>query len=370
MSNLSDQTEVSCNDGNYVINERLVRRIIESYYRARANIDFSRREDLDTAWYEPGISVLSVDWEKARSYTQLQTNSKLYSTWMVSMPTMQPRIAELRRMQRDTAILIGEFRRKSRELQRQSAEARQKMDSFWGAATTTATVARDISATALMVGSTVLTGGTAAALLSAGAGTGLRFTGKLQDSPGKWQKNIGAATAQAVGDLIFTVVPVTRAGAAMRNAQGTQKAVIMFVEAKWDVGVSLLEGKEVSEALLDGSMSLLFSSAGNTTAVGKAKDAIAGKLTGWALPVMIRSTGTKSEGMRAAKFMARTATGLAGGKVKQGATYAANAARNYSQSSGGQISSSITHKNVHRNGLDHAAIVDPCLVDRAVRRVT
>ena len=357
------ETEVECNDGTYVVNEGLVRRIIESYYRAAANNLFSEVVEMDTAWYEPGIWYVKTDWRKARVWAQERTRGKLYSTWMVSMPEMTPRIEELARMQRETVTMTAEYKRRVRDQQEKSRRSREKMISFWGGAATGAKFVRDASATTLMVGATVLSAGSAGALFAGGAGTALNFTGKLQDGKGRWQDNLGAASVQATGDLIFTIIPATRAGAAMRGAQGAQKAAIMFLEAKWDAMVSLLEGKEMSEALLDGSMSLLFKSAGELGAVSKVQDEIKSGLSDWMLPTMIRATGTKRAGTQGAKTLARSAVGIAQGRLKGGASAAANVARTSA------ISSSIAVKNNHRNGLDNAAVVDTGIVGRAVRRI-
>jgi hypothetical protein len=49
VSTVLQETEVSCNDGRFIINERLVRRIIESYYRAKANIQFGKVKEMDTS---------------------------------------------------------------------------------------------------------------------------------------------------------------------------------------------------------------------------------------------------------------------------------------------------------------------------------
>jgi hypothetical protein len=364
---LLQETEVSCNDGRFIVNERLVRRTIESYYRAKANIQFGKAEEMDTAWYEPGIKYYEVDWEKARAWTQQQTTSKLYSTWMVSMPTMKPRIDELRQMQRDTALLTTEFRRKVKDLEKESTKSREKMIDFWGGATSVAKVARDGSATTLMVGATVLSAGSAAALFAGGAGTAIRFGAKLTDSKGKWQDNIGAASVQAAGDLIFTIVPATKAGAVMRGAEGAQKAAIVFIEAAWDSSVSLLEGKEVSEAVLDGSMSLLFSAAGELPGIKNAKKELTSNLSQWMYPTMIRATGNKKAGVQAAKTFAGGAMSFGQGQVKSAMSTPLNSLRTGGASGG--ISQQILKKNVNRNGLDHAAIVDGGLVERAVRRV-
>jgi len=367
MNNQLQETQVSCKDGEYIVNERLVRRIIESYYRAKANLLFGKAKEMDTEWFEPDITVFEVDWEKARTWTQQHTTARLYSNWMVSMPMMRPRIDELIQMQRDTVMLAADFRRKVRELEKQSQQSRERMVDFWGGAASGAKLVRDGSASTLMVGATVLSGGSAAALFAGGAGTALRFTGKLQDAKGGWQDNLGAASAQAVGDLIFTVIPATRAGAVMRGAQGTEKAVLIFLEAQWDTGVSLLEGKEVSEAVLDGSMSLLFKASGELPGVQKLQKDLTSKLSGWVLPTMIRAVGDKRGGMQAAKTLAGGARDFGKDKLKGGLTAGANAAR--TAGSGGAISGNIVKKNIHRNGLDNAAIVDYGIVSRAVRRL-
>jgi len=367
VSTLLQETEVSCNDGRFIINERLVRRIIESYYRAKANIQFGKAKEMDTAWYEPGIKYYEVDWEKARAWTQQQTTSKLYSTWMVSMPTMRSRIDELRQMQRDTALLTRDFRRKVKDLEKESARSREKMVDFWGDAASVAKVTRDGSATTLMVGATVLSAGSAAALFAGGAGTAIRFGAKLTDGKGRWQDNIGAASVQAAGDLIFTIVPATKAGAVMRGADGAQKAAIVFIEAAWDSSVSLLEGKEVSEAVLDGSMSLLFSAGGELPGIKGAKKELTSNLSQWMYPTMIRATGNKKAGVQAAKTFAGGAMSFGQGQVKSAMSTPLNSMRTGGAS--GAISQQILKKNLNRNGLDHAAIVDEGLVERAVRRV-
>ena len=366
-TNQLQETEVTCNDGRYVVDERLVRRIIESYYRAKANIQFGKATEMDTEWYEPDIRFFEVDWAKARSFTEQQTVSKLYSTWMVSLPNMRPRIDELARMQRETALLTREFRRRVRELEKESQKARDKMINFWGDAAAGAKITRDVSASTLMVGATILSAGSAAALFAGGAGTTLRFGAKLQDAKGNWKDNIGAASVQAVGDLIFTIIPATKAGQVMRGAEGAQKAALVFIEAAWDSSVSLLEGKEVSEAVLDGSMSLLFSSASEIASVKEAQKELSSKLSQWMIPTLIRGTGTKRAGYQAAKSFSAGAMNYAKGQVKSHASSHLNAAR--TGNAGGAISQQILKKNIRGNGLDNAAVVEQGLVARAVRPI-
>jgi hypothetical protein len=45
VSTLLQETEVSCNDSCFIINERLIRRIIESYCRAKACIHFGKAKE-------------------------------------------------------------------------------------------------------------------------------------------------------------------------------------------------------------------------------------------------------------------------------------------------------------------------------------
>ncbi|MEM9800972.1 MAG: hypothetical protein AAGA20_11650 [Planctomycetota bacterium] len=366
MTTTLHQTEVVCSDGRFLIDEALVRRIVESYYRATANLQFATTNELDSSWFEPSMTSYDVDWKKARTWTEQQASSKLSSTWLVSLPRMQPRIEELQRMQRETAVLTAKFRKNMQDVADANRESRERMISFWGGATDVARTVRDASASTLMVGASVLTAGGAAALFAGGAGTALRFTAKLQDGKGKWQDNLGAAAVQASGDLIFTFIPATKAGAVMRGAKGAEKAAIMFLEATWDTTTSMLEGKEVSEALLDGSMTLLFSAGADSALLGTKglRDEITAKLTDSVVPMAIRATGSKSGGVQMAKTLARGARSRIESGMKSRATAGANHLR-IAPSSGG-ISNGILEKDVQRNGLDNAAVVDPTLVERAV----
>ena len=365
--NQLQETEVTCNDGRYIVDERLVRRIIESHYRAKANLQFGKATEMDTQWYEPDIKFFEVDWEKARSWTEQQTVSKLYSTWMISLPNMRSRIDELSRMQQETAQMTQKFRLKVRELEKSSQKSRDKMIAIWGGAAAGAKITRDISASTLMVGATVLSAGSTAALFAGGAGTTLRFGAKLQDAKGSWQDNLGAASVQAVGDLIFTFIPATKAGQVMRGAEGAQKATLVFIEAAWDGSVSLLEGKEVSEAVLDGSMSLLFKGGSEAASVKKVQKELSSKLSQWMLPTLIRGVGTKKGGLQAAKTFGKVAMDYGKGQAKSHSTNALNNIR--SAGSGGEISQQILKKNANRNGLDNATVVDQGIVSRAVRPI-
>jgi hypothetical protein len=187
-------TEVMCLDGNYLVNERLVRQIIKSYYRAKANLDNAGGVELDTAWYEPGIIMYEVkNLGHVRSWTEQQTDNELYSNWLVSLPNMQPRIAALSRMHQETEQLVQKFKANVREYYRRNFLARERMVSLWSGAAASAKFTRDAAAGTLMVGATVLTGGSSAALFAGGSGTVLRCGAKLQDARGSWKDNIGAS---------------------------------------------------------------------------------------------------------------------------------------------------------------------------------
>jgi hypothetical protein len=363
MANLNlGVTRVTCRDGTYLVDERLVRRIIESYFRAKAIASPAHGKEviMETEWYEPTIKTWEVDWQAVRSTTEQNTIGRLCSKWLISLPLMQPRIADLLYMQTQTANMTAAYRKKLQSYNQANMAARDSIISAWETAEGVATFLRDASATTLMVGATVMSAGTAA-VVAGGAGTALKFTAKLQDGKGKWQDHIGAASVQAVGDMIFTIIPATKAGAVMRGAKGAQEGAIMFLEAAWDTSVSLLEGKEMTEALLDGALTLGVDSASKK--ISFTKEWMKGMdehLSGWMLPTTIRFLGDKKTGVQAAKIASGTVKKYATSGVKTGVKAAVG---------GQQISQNILNKETHKHGLDNAVLVDRGLVARAVRKV-
>src|SRR5690606_37155944 len=113
-----------------------------------------------------------------------------------------------------------------------------------------AKVVRDSSATTLLIGATLLSGGTAgAAFATLATGSGLKATTKYQDTG-----NLGAASVELAGNLIFGMIPIGRAGEALK---GAEKAAVLIMQANWSATVSLVEGKSLSESLASGALALI-----------------------------------------------------------------------------------------------------------------
>jgi len=96
---MNEYTEVACKDGKYLINERLLRKFIESHYRSRANLKFGKNEEIDP---DCSLESYQVDWKKAREWTEAQAMHKIHGTWLISLAEMGPRISELKQMQAET----------------------------------------------------------------------------------------------------------------------------------------------------------------------------------------------------------------------------------------------------------------------------
>ena len=283
--------------------------------------------------------------------------------WMSSPEYMQPRRERLRSMQADTDRNNRDFRARIREHDRANRKSIDEVVDNWDTARGATKLVRDGCTTTLMVGATVATAGGSAALIAAGSGTALRFAAKLQDAKGSWRDNLGAASTQAVGDLIFTIAPATRAGAVMRGVKGAKESAIVIVEAAWDAGVSLLEGKEVKEALIGGGLSLAVGAMPGVLdgrdILTKHRESLMRSIDRGVLPLTLRTVGRK-EALRMSKTVMRAATNV-GVDVGKGAVSG--------MAVGKSVSSRANPAAAKTSGIDNAAIVDGGLVARAIRRI-
>jgi len=354
-------TVVTCLDGSYSVNERLLRRVIASYYRAQANWQFRREEPVDTGWLGPDVKVPAVDWKQARSWTERQTNSELYNHWLQSLPRMGPRLAKLNYMQSQAIALQAQFREWSRSLQRRNSAAIEQRAADWGMAADVATGLRDTSGTILMAGAMVVPAGAAAVGVGL-AGTGLRAWAKFQDARGPVGRRVGAAMVHASGDLIFSVIPLTKAGAVMRDAKGSGEATLIVLESMWDSQVSLLEGKEVADSLQDGAMTLLWKGVQARYDFDKK---LAERLQNWVLPGAIRVAAEKKEGTRLAKAVARGAVGSGSAAAKK----MSGDKISRLNTGGSGISDTVLATSLSGEGSQHAAVINRDLVRLAVQRL-
>lgn len=145
---------------------------------------------------------------------------------------------------------------------------------------------RDLSATTLVVGSSVMTGGAAVAVL--GGGSVLRGVSKYQTSG-----NIGSAVLSATGSFVVGAIPLgggsLKAGASLAARVGGEsirygeRAALIVVGAQLDAqfegATALIEGRSAREALR---------AAATRFGIDLISGGIGTGLDRWALPVAVR----------------------------------------------------------------------------------
>lgn len=249
-------------DGLYSVDWEVVARLVESYARARLQLDQSRVVSIrQSKWYNPfswqmpDIHQVEVDWDRVgdmvRVKSFMQTNS-MYSRGAAGGRAMQDVAYQLRQMARETPLLRRQFLEKLHGAQRRTMEAiNSSVESYQGTIEALKEV-RDTSATTVLVGASAVTGGAAAAGLTLVGGT-LKGVAKYQDTD-----NVGAAVMEGAGAVVFTLVPMGSGGAELTAGE---QAWLMVAQGTWDADTSLVEGKSVGEALADGSLSIVGSAA-------------------------------------------------------------------------------------------------------------
>ncbi|MDB5664466.1 hypothetical protein [Cypionkella sp.] len=144
-----------------------------------------------------------------------------------------------------------------RRATRQSSDSISSNVAGWERALEVAQFTRDTSATILVVGAGLLSGGAAFAVL--GAGSVLRGTATYQDTG-----NVGAAVINGTGTFIVGMVGIAGGNPALARSESLQ---LMFVGSGLQGGVqgmqSLVEGKEPKQALQQAAVAAGFNLLGS-----------------------------------------------------------------------------------------------------------
>lgn len=238
--------------GTFAIDWEIVHRILRDYHRAVTRDAYSQvvttsewRLHNPFSWSLPDVRSLEVDWEsvRARSITLADMDFEELS----EKATRDVRILHraLQNMVGETSRLTSAFTDRLGALQSENMAringAVASYDSQIGAAR----FFRDTSADGLMIGATILTGGAGAAVL--GGGSALKGWAKFQDTG-----NTGAAILTGVGSFTFGVFKLGG-----RQSSGlAEDAAVAILQAQWETGVGLVEGKSLGAAAATGSLKL------------------------------------------------------------------------------------------------------------------
>jgi hypothetical protein len=213
---------------------------------ARANliIDNSSVETHDGGLVNPNTFLVQTDWDSVRKSTDSAT--------LTLFNDAETRIAidGVANMVINLAALRLETTQKTKALE--SMQAKAQSDTFFSINATInglevaedfAKFVRDASATALLAGAAVLTGGVALEVV-AGA-SALKGVATFQDTG-----NVGAAVVQATGTFVVGALPIKAPGVVFSSAQDK---ILVFVASGMDgmfTGVeAVAEGKSGSIAL-------------------------------------------------------------------------------------------------------------------------
>ena len=117
----------------------------------------------------------------------------------------------------------------------------------WDKVISATKIVRDVSFQTVCIGAVVV-GGPAGVALAA-AGSGGKGAAKYQDTG-----NIGAATIEATGSFVTTVIPLGKAASGAKAMTGTanriaEESVLVFIDGSFDVAGNLVEGDSMGLAL-------------------------------------------------------------------------------------------------------------------------
>jgi hypothetical protein len=241
----------------YAVDWGIVERLVRSYHRSRARDLYSTVVTTsDSTWYNPfswslpDVRSIEVDWARVDASASDAADRDLNR--MAERATVDARgmYLDLKGMVEDTSRSTNAFTDRLGALQTENmARITSAVDSY-GTQIEVAKFVRDTSADGLMVGATITTGGAGVALL--GGGSALKGWAKYEDTDGlTTDRRVGAAVATGVGSFVFGAFKLGGA-----KLSGGQEAVLTILQAKWDTGVALLEGKSLGTAIATGSLKL------------------------------------------------------------------------------------------------------------------
>jgi hypothetical protein len=234
----------------FAIDWDIVRRLVRSYYRACLQWDFAREVTMsDSHWYNPmswslpDVSHVEVDWHAVREYSDRYTDEEVAN--MRAMATINAaRVANtLEGMIDTTARKKESFVDWLGTVQTQNMRSINKAVEDYQSNIEIAKFVRDTSAEGLMVGASVMSGGTAVAAL--GGASFFKGACKFQDTD-----SVGAAVMEGAGSFVFAYVKLGKSFSFKKNM------ILALVQAPYKTGTELVGGESMSKAVLKGGLKL------------------------------------------------------------------------------------------------------------------
>ncbi|OYU40909.1 MAG: hypothetical protein CFE33_02195 [Pseudorhodobacter sp. PARRP1] len=239
------------------VNKEGVYLLLRAALRAEKVKARSQITSVDNGFLMPTTFLFETDWNGLRADVDQETNTfYLDAAERLSRDpaSMRANLLGMLARGRSDFNAVEAMRRRAT---RQSSESISNNISGWETALSVAQFTRDTSATILVVGAGLLSGGAAFGVL--GAGSVLRGTATYQDTG-----NVGAAVINGSGTFIVGMVGIAGGNPALARSEQIQ---LMFVGSGLQGTVqgaqSLVEGKTPTQALQQAAVSAGFNLLGS-----------------------------------------------------------------------------------------------------------
>jgi len=280
----------------FAIDWDIVHRLRRSYWTACLQYQYSNEVTMsDSHWYNPmswslpDVSQIEVDWERVRRDAALNTDQEVQSM-------RQQAKHDARKVARDLAWGTDEAARYKElfidwmgEVQTQNMHNINKAVDDYESKIEIARFVRDTSADGLMVGASVMSGGAALGVMS--AGSFLKGQAKFQDSG-----SVGAGVMEGAGSFVFAYVKLGK------KFSFKQDMVLALVQASYKTGTELVGGASFGKAALSGALKLTGPSVERLFKIGPTKTLFDKA----AMPIVITYGGENIASTALSKFAGKT----------------------------------------------------------------
>lgn len=236
----------------------VVYRLVRSYHRAVEREAASKVVTTsESSWYNPfswsmpDIRSLEVDWEQVRMRSTAAADADFARIAERATRDVRDLHRELKWMVERTSNQTTAFSDRLAALQSENMARISSAVSSYGTQIEVTKFVRDTSADGLMVGATIMSGGAGLAVL--GGGSTLKGWAKFQDTEAVAGNANAAAAAMltATGNFMFGAFKL--GGNKLANSE---EAVLTILQAQWETGIALVEGKTLGQAVQSGSLKL------------------------------------------------------------------------------------------------------------------
>src|SRR5688572_16496349 len=249
----------------FAIDWDIVSRIVRSYHTSRLQLAYARTVTMsDSSWYNPmtwslpDVAHVEVEWEWVRADADTYAQSDVRDMRIEAKYNAALVARRLADMIDTTARNKETFVDWIGTVQTQNMQSVSKAVEDYESNIEIAKFVRDASADGLMVGASVMTGGTAVAAL--GGASFFKGTCKFQDTG-----SVGAGVMEGAGSFAFAYVKLGK------DFSFKQEMVLAFVQAPYAAGTELVGGSTLSKAVVSGALKLTGPSAEALFKLGPAR---------------------------------------------------------------------------------------------------